>query len=135
MHRIVNNVDNFCKYIYRQQQKSRKILKKQEVWQVLGRFCGKCYVNRIIHRFKTEKLLINLWIMWISGGKYNKNKDKKVDKFVYPFLYILFLSGGAVYFKRASPTLTISPAPIVISKSPWAQFSSRNFSISSKEGK
>ena len=40
------------------------------------------------------------------------------------------------YLPRSfSPTFTISPAPIVINKSPCVQFSKRKFSISSKEGK
>lgn len=39
------------------------------------------------------------------------------------------------YFNRFSPILTTSPAPIVINKSSFVQFSKRNFSISSKEGK
>ncbi len=26
----------------------------------------KHYVNKIIHRFKNGKMLINLWIMWIT---------------------------------------------------------------------
>lgn len=34
-------------------------------------------------------MLINLWIMWISGEKYNKNKGKKVDKIVYPFFALV----------------------------------------------
>lgn len=34
-----------------------------------------------------------------------------------------------------SPTVTISPAPIVINRSPVEQFSNKKFSISSKEGK
>lgn len=37
--------------------------------------------------------------------------------------------------KSFSPTFTISPAPIVINKSPCVQFSKRKFSISSKEEK
>ena len=81
----VNNVDNFSVYICRHGRKCRKFLKKQEVWKVLQDACKKCYVNRIIHRPKTEKMLINLWIMWISGEKHNKIRDKKVDKIVYPF--------------------------------------------------
>ena len=40
------------------------------------------------------------------------------------------------YFpSRFSPISTTFPAPIVINKSPSIQFSSKNFSISSKEGK
>ena len=34
-----------------------------------------------------------------------------------------------------SPTFTISPAPIVINKSPFEQFSNKKVSISSKDGK
>ena len=47
-----------------------------------------------------------MWIMWIT---YNPNS--------------------------LSPTFTMSPAPIVINKSPVEQFSKRNVSISSKVGK
>ena len=34
----------------------------------------KYYVNIIIHSGKNRKLLINLWIMWISGEKGSKYK-------------------------------------------------------------
>ena len=34
-----------------------------------------------------------------------------------------------------SPTFTMSPAPIVINKSPFTQFFNKNFSISSNDGK
>jgi hypothetical protein len=34
--------------------------------------------------------------------------------------------------KRDSPTVTMSPAPIVINRSPLVQFSNKKFSISSK---
>lgn len=37
--------------------------------------------------------------------------------------------------RRFSPIFTTSPAPIVINKSSFMQFSKRKFSISSKEGK
>ena len=53
-----------------------------------------------------KKMLITLWIMWIT---YLPSKD--------------------------SPTFTISPAPIVINKSPVTQFFNKKFSISSKLGK
>ena len=36
---------------------------------------------------------------------------------------------------KDSPTVTISPAPIVINRSPLIQFSSKKFSISSKQEK
>ena len=36
---------------------------------------------------------------------------------------------------RFSPIFTTSPAPIVINRSPFMQFSNKKFSISSKEGK
>lgn len=36
---------------------------------------------------------------------------------------------------RVSPIFTTSPAPIVINRSPFMQFSNRKFSISSKLGK
>ena len=40
------------------------------------------------------------------------------------------------YLPRSdSPISTTFPAPIVINKSPFIQFSNKNFSISSKEGK
>lgn len=40
------------------------------------------------------------------------------------------------YFcRRDSPIFTTSPAPIVINRSPFMQFSNRNFSASSKVGK
>ncbi len=83
----VDNVDNFCGYIFRQPVKCRNILNNQELWDVLAMGCGKSYVNKVIHRFKREKMLINLWIMWISGGKYNNIRVKKVDKIVYLFFY------------------------------------------------
>ena len=37
--------------------------------------------------------------------------------------------------RRFSPTDTMSPAPIVINRSPFIQFCNKKFSISSKEGK
>lgn len=36
-----------------------------------------CYVNKIIHSLKQDKLLINLWIMWISGKKGSKIRGQK----------------------------------------------------------
>ena len=39
------------------------------------------------------------------------------------------------YFNRFSPILTTSPAPIVINKSSFVQFSKRKFSMASKEGR
>ena len=64
------------------------------------------YVNQKIHRVFNRILLKTLWIMWIT------------------------------YCPRSfSPTFTISPAPIVINRSPLTQFSRRNVSIASKLGK
>ena len=37
--------------------------------------------------------------------------------------------------RRCSPTCTMSPAPIVINKSPFIHFFNKNFSISSKDAK
>ncbi len=39
------------------------------------------------------------------------------------------------FWSRFSPILTTSPAPIVINRSPFMQFSNKNFSIASKEGR
>ena len=59
----------------------------------------------------------------ISTGKRMRRRVFSVDS-VYNY-----------FFSRFSPILTTSPAPIVINKSSFVQFSKRNFSISSKEGK
>ena len=117
--------------MFRQPVKCRNILNNQELWNVLAMGCGKSYVNKAIHRFKGKKLLINLWIMWISGGKYNNIRVKKVDKIVYLFFYPLWIN-GFYFFNSSSPTVTISPAPMVMTRSPGLQFSSKKFSISLK---
>ena len=64
------------------------------------------YVNINIHIASLHKMLKTMWILWIT------------------------------YFPNSfSPTFTISPAPIVINKSPGTQFSKINVSISSNEGR
>ena len=54
-----------------------------------------------------------------------------VDNFVEKLLWIT----KNAYFTRSSPILYTSPAPIVINKSPLIQFSDKNFSISTNDGK
>ena len=36
--------------------------------------CGVYYVNGDIHNVCLGKLFINMWIMWITMGKYSKNQ-------------------------------------------------------------
>jgi hypothetical protein len=62
-----------------------------------------CYVNKEIHIVLFFKKWKTMWIVWIT------------------------------YWPNSlSPTFTISPAPMVINKSPVEQFSKINVSISSK---
>ena len=86
-------------------QKERRKLSKSRKIKV-SRNCQLIfYVNKNIHIVSLHKMLKTMWIMWIT------------------------------YRPRSfSPTFTISPAPIVINKSPGTQFSKINVSISSKEG-
>lgn len=79
-----------------------------------------------------------MWKMWI--------KMENVD--IWQILHFSLSTGKNKCFERApvdsvdnyiprrfSPTFAISPAPIVINISPFMQFSSKKFSISSKVGK
>lgn len=85
------------------------VTEKRKIIDKKQDFCGwreNVYVNKKIHIHKLKFSPIWMWIMWIT------------------------------YFpRRCSPTFTMSPAPIVINKSPFIQFFNKNFSISSKEGK
>ena len=68
---------------------------------------------------------------WICVMLTKKNPHSMVE--VFPNrMWIMWITYRP---RRCSPTFTISPAPIVINRSPFIQFFSKNFSISSKEGK
>ena len=91
------------------------------------------------------KMLIRLWIVWISAGKPVRSKCGHVDKKVENFFgrrhekrrrrVFAAASGRVVYFRRSSPTVTISPAPMVITRSPGTHCLRINASIASKDGK
>ncbi len=99
-----------------------------------------------------------LWIMWIIQWKnkwaageileYSRKKPRRLKmwkeilcKLKNPHSQMEVIPNWNVdnvdnYFpKRCSPTWTMSPAPIVINKSPLIQFFKRKFSISSNDGK
>ena len=83
-----------------------------------------------------------MWRMWISypaTGKRSEimqNADKKYPQRKVSQKTLNFVDNVNNYNpRRLSPTLTISPAPIVINKSPGIHFSKQKFSISSKVGK
>ncbi len=76
----VDNVDKVCYIIF---SGNGKMSKKPEKTRVLRCDVSKtdiCYVNGIIHRKKLGKMLISMWIMWISGEKSGNKGIKKVDK-------------------------------------------------------
>lgn len=54
-----------------------KLLEKSGSLRRIVGIIKKSYVNRIIHKEKNKKMLINLWIMWISGKKGSKIKGLK----------------------------------------------------------
>ena len=90
--------------------------------------------------------MCKLWIMWINfeNPLQDREKSKKIIHITmakYPQrknCRILFYNVESVdnYFpSKFSPIFSTSPAPIVINRSPFMQFSSKKFSISSKVGK
>ena len=89
--------------------------------------------KRMIFDIKAEK---NKSKRHSSHKHFYKRKQKNIhinDRCYKPIKYVdMWIS----YLEsRFSPTLTISPAPIVINKSPLIQFVNKNFSISSNVGK
>ena len=93
-----------------------------------------------------------MWIMWINRENEKQRRNcgflwQEMTKFYpheikkYPQVEIVLAKSGLVdnvenYIpSRFSPILSTSPAPIVINRSPFMQFSNKNFSISLKVGK
>lgn len=93
-----------------------------------------------------------MWIMWINKENEKQRRNfgcprQEMTKFYpheikkYPQAEIGIAESGLVdnvenYIpSRFSPIFSTSPAPIVINRSPFMQFSSKNFSISLKVGK
>ena len=76
----VDNVDKVCCIIFFGNGEMSKKLEKTRVLRCDVRKTDRCYVNGIIHRKKLGKMLISMWIMWISGEKAGNKGIKKVDK-------------------------------------------------------
>lgn len=109
MKNCVDNVDNVDKRCADVPDATRNVEENQGLSKYKT-LCVRSYVDNNVHKkFHTPVcrfVCISVWIMWIS------------------------------YFPRSfSPILTTSPAPMVINKSPCTHFSSKNVSISSKDGK
>ena len=73
-----------------------------------------------------------LWKLWIRLQKLRKTGIKISTSFIH-IKNVDIVDNYCP--RRSSPMFTTFPAPIVINRSPGMQFSSINFSISSKEGK
>ena len=71
----VDNVDKFCYIIISGNIGLSKNPEKTGVLRWIVGDVDKCYVNGIIHRWKNGKMLISMWIMWISGENSGEIKD------------------------------------------------------------
>lgn len=81
----------------------------------------------------------NAEIWWENQCFYHVDKlvihVKKSTQQMEDIQSVVWIKWKNYFPSRFSPISTTFPAPIVINKSPSIQFSSKNFSISSKEGK
>lgn len=88
-----------------------------------------CKLNfaHVIHRGEGRKMCIKLWIMWINVFKFCSDKKSPGQRTRMSTVGAYVLPWRSYMPSRFSPTFTMSPAPMVIRRSPGRCFPADSF--------